>query len=175
MMQSVQSPSNSLVFCSLDTLSPPPTPGRNHDASHFPHAMDEFPVFLSSAKSLFKDGTAPNDENESTFEAFSRLASAPLPSIPVRRLKARPIYGTRIIEDQFHTDKDDLLFSARDIQRLTLNKLPPLPFADFPARPKQSVAASSSSSDKLPSFQRGGMAQSKRTANRGKCFTARSA
>lgn len=174
-MQSVQSPPNSLVFSSLETLSPPSTPGRQHDVSHFSHAMDEPPIFLSSAKSLLMDETPPNDENESTFEAFSRLASAPLPSIPLRRLKARPIYGTRINEDQFHTDNDNVLFSSRDLQRLTSNKLPALPFADFPARPKQSVTASSARSDKLPSFQRGGMAQSKRSANRGKCFTARSA
>ncbi|KAL7466974.1 hypothetical protein ACHAXS_007240 [Conticribra weissflogii] len=171
-MQSFQSPSNSLVFSSWETLSPPPTPGRKHDVRRNSHAIDELPMFLSSARSLLKNETAPNEGNESPFEAFSHLASAPPPSISAQRLKARPIYGTRINDDQLHIHK----FSARTMQRLPSSKLPALPFVDFPSLPNPSETASSSnSSDKLPSFQRGGMAQSKRSPSRGKCYIARSA
>mmetsp|Transcript_15360 Transcript_15360/g.32321 ORF Transcript_15360/g.32321 Transcript_15360/m.32321 type:complete len:209 (+) Transcript_15360:147-773(+) len=149
-MQSVQSPSNSLVFSSMETLTPPPTPGRKRLCFNLDKA-GEMPMFFSSDNSLIREPRSTQSCTEihkGPSELFSRLATAPLTSF---KLKARPIYGTRISPGD-HGEHN--ILSSRQVAAPTVpsSELPALPF-DVPS---ENLATSQvrRTQDQLPSPMR---------------------
>lgn len=149
-MQSVQSPSNSLVFSSMETLTPPPTPGRKRLCFNLDKA-GEMPIYFSSENSLIRKPRSTHssiDIHKGPSEILSRLAAAPVTSF---KLKARPIYGTRISPCN-HEEHN--ISSSREVAVPTVpsSELPALPF-DFPVEnlPPSQVRRTQ---DQLPSPMR---------------------
>ncbi|KAL7466975.1 hypothetical protein ACHAXS_007241 [Conticribra weissflogii] len=195
-MRPIQSPSNSLVFSSTESLSPPPTPGRKRPCCgiNSTNVIDDTPLFFSSANSLISEEMSSDKEHKiSPFDSFARLVSAQSissSSMPMK-LKARPIYGTKFNEDRIQQNIENTC--NRNVPRDLLNDIPALPY-DFPVQPsirgagkglvtlseetnKITATAVSSQVNKMTSFQRSGMmmAQTRVSSNKRNCYVARSA
>mmetsp|Transcript_806 Transcript_806/g.1605 ORF Transcript_806/g.1605 Transcript_806/m.1605 type:complete len:178 (-) Transcript_806:216-749(-) len=177
-MQSIHSPSTCLVFSSMDSLSPPPTPGRKRATRTLPkNATDNnywdaaMPMFFPSANSLLSDETIDGHDVETSLEAFVRRTSSSPPA--KMTLLARPLHGTKITRHQIPTLPT--YETTTTLSAETLSMLPPLPFASPDENSSFSPPSSSSPARKLPSFQKGGMSPPQRALRRRNCYVARSA
>jgi hypothetical protein len=137
MINSIHSPADSLVlsssFDSIDSLSPPPTPGRKR--SYYPDQLSPMPEFFSSNGSpLSADHLLVEVQVMSEEEEAGQMARRPLPSFV---LHPKSSFSTR---------------TNMKLQLDHLDQIPPLPYLEpSPAPPKHQRMAFASL-PRLPSL-----------------------
>jgi len=129
MSYSIHSPSSSRVqsFDSMDSLSPPPTPGRKR--SYYPDHVDPMPEFLSSNGSLFsaddhhhvEDADATNEDDNEMMIQIDIMTHRPISSYVLKPRSSSPIG----VENE----------NPKTYRIRKLKKVPPLPFTEPPPHP----------------------------------------
>ncbi|KAL7426229.1 hypothetical protein ACHAXM_000378 [Skeletonema potamos] len=155
MMHSIHSPADSLVlsssFDSMDSLSPPPTPGRKR--SYYPDKLSPMPEFFSSNGSLLSadhllvEVEVMSKEEEARLEGrlLDVMACRPLPSFVLHPKSS---------------------YSARTNMKLQLehiDQIPPLPYSEPSPAPPTHHRMAFASLPRLPSLSEHNMSSNERS------------
>lgn len=126
MSYSIHSPSSSRVqsFDSMDSLSPPPTPGRKR--SYYPDHIDPMPEFLSSNGSLFSadDHDHVEDDDEMMIQ-IDIMTHRPISSLVLKPRRSSSSSSPIGVENE----------NPKTYVISKLKKIPPLPFTEPPPHP----------------------------------------